>query len=260
MDVAHIGRFLWAASFFLDFALLITLFFRHRASHFPAFTTLIIFNVARTISLFLILRSGTAAQYFYTFWSLAVVDTAIQFAIGYEVAVSVFRPMGKWARDIRHGFVFWTVISIFSAAALTKLQQVPRDPWFASPILKGSFFSVTFLTEIFVGMVALSSIAGLNWKSHVARIAEGLAIYSFSNILIEAANTVFGFGDAGHVYDTLQCVRKGLYVACVIYWNITLWLDAPPARSMTKNMKDQLSAIQEAVTIRLDILNSEREP
>jgi hypothetical protein len=48
-----------------------------------------------------------------------------------------------------------------------------------------------------LGWLALSSIAGLNWKSHVASISEGLAVYSFSNILIEAANTVFGFGDKG---------------------------------------------------------------
>ncbi|AXC10126.1 hypothetical protein ACPOL_0765 [Acidisarcina polymorpha] len=34
----------------------------------------------------LILRLGTAAQYFYAYWSLALLDTALQFAIGYEVA------------------------------------------------------------------------------------------------------------------------------------------------------------------------------
>jgi hypothetical protein len=257
MDLAHIGRVFWAASFFGDLALLAVLFYRRRARQFPAFTTLMIFNAVRTIALFFILQRGTAPEYFYTYWCLAVVDTGIQFAVGYEVAAIVFRPMGEWAVDIRNRLLLWFVASLVVAIGLIQLQQPSGPHWFESPILKGSFFSATLLSELFVGMIALSSIAGLNWRSHVARIAEGLAVYSFSNILIETSNTVFGFGGGGQIYNTLQTVRKGLYVICVTYWSITLWRDAPQARRMTKHMEDQVSAIREALGSRLDILNSE---
>jgi hypothetical protein len=259
MNLAQIGSFLWAASFALDLVLLVVLFGCQRAGRFPAFTALIFFNMARAIASFVILRVGTAGLYFYTYWGLAVVDTGIQFAVGYEVAASVFRPSGEWAIDIRNRLVAWTVVSVVVAGALTQLQQPSNSYWLANVILKGSFFSATLLSELFVGMFALSSIAGLNWRSHVARISEGLAVYSFSNILIEAANTVFGFGGGGWVYNSLQTIRKGLYVVCVAYWSVTLWRDAPPVRRLTKKMQDQVSAIREVLTNRLDTLESEKD-
>jgi hypothetical protein len=257
MDLAHISSFLWAASFFVNVVLLVVLFYRRHVRSFPAFTALVVLNIARTIALFLIRQLGTPPQYFFTFWALAVVDTGLQIAIGYEVAAMVFRPMGEWAADIKGRLLLWVGISIAVAAVLTLLQQPVQQAWFATVILKASLFSAALMTELFVGMLALSSIAGLNWKSHVASISEGLAVYSFSNILIESANTVFGFGDKGDIYNTLQSVRRGLYIVCVIYWAVRLWRNAPAPRAMTKVMKGQVSAIRTALTARIDALDTE---
>ena len=260
MELDRISTLLWTTGFLADLILLGVLFVRRRASSFPAFTALILLNVIRSITLFLIRKFGTPFEYFYTFWGMATLDIGIQLAVGYEVATKVFRPGGEWAADIKKRLLLWCILSLVIAGGIAFFQQPVAEAWFGTYILKTNLFFSTLLAELFVVMLVLSSISGLNWKSHVAAIAEGLAIYSFSNILIEAANTVFGFGDAGHVYDDLQLLRRTLNILCAVYWAGLLWRDAPLPRKMTHRMRDQVSAIRAAVTTRVDALDSKKCP
>ncbi len=260
MELGRISTFLWTTGFLVELVLLGILFGRQRASSFPAFTSLILLNVVRSTALFLIRKFGTPFEYFYTFWGMAALDAVIQVVVGYEVAAKVFRPVGEWAADIKGRLLLWCTFSVVVAAGLAVLQQPVAQVWFGTLILKSSLFFSSLLVELFVGMLTLSSISGLNWNSHVATIAQGLAIYSFSNILIEAANTAFGFGDAGNVYNDLQLLRRALYVLCATYWAVQLWREAPLARKMTHRMRDQVAAIQTAVTTRVDTLDSKRCP
>jgi hypothetical protein len=260
MELDYISTFLWILGFLVDLILLAVLFVRKRTSSFPAFTSLVLLNVVRSTALFLIRKFGTPFEYFYTFWGVAVLDTGIQVAVGYEVATKVFRPAGKWAEDIKTRLLLWCALSLIVAAGITFFQQPVAQAGLGTYILKTNLFFSTLLAELFVVMLVLSSISGLNWKSHVAAIAKGLAIYSFSNILIGAAVTVFGFGDAGHVYDDLQLLRRALNIFCAAYWTVQLWRDAPLPREMTHKMRDQISAIRAAVTTRVEALDSEKCP
>jgi hypothetical protein len=44
------------------------------------------------IVLYIVVRYGTQDDYFYAYWSLAVLDTILQLCIAYEMATHVFRP------------------------------------------------------------------------------------------------------------------------------------------------------------------------
>lgn len=260
MELDRVSTFLWTMGFLVDLILLTILFVRHRAPSFPAFTSLVLLNVVRSTALFLIRKFGTPFEYFYAFWGMAALDIGIQVAVGYEVATKVFRPAGEWAADIKGRLLLWCCVSFIVAAGITFFQQPVAQVWFGTYIIRTNLFFSTLLSELFVVMLVLSSISGLNWKSHVAAIAQGLALYSFSNILIEAINTVFGFGDAGHVYDNLQFLRRTLNILCAAYWAIQLWRDAALPRTMTHRMRDQISAIHAAVTARVDSLESKKCP
>jgi hypothetical protein len=149
-------------------------------------------NFIRTIVLFLINREGTRAVYFYTFWSLAFADVALQFGVVYELASRVFRPLGEWPSDVRARLAAWVGVSGCFALLLIWIPKPQNRFWMQVIFLKGSFFSAALMSELFVGMMALSSVAGLSWSSHVAKIAKGLAFYSVSTLVFETANTCLG--------------------------------------------------------------------
>ena len=101
MHLTGLDRLLWALSLLGHCALLGVLLLRRRAPSFPAFTTLITVNILRSIVLYLILRFGRPDTYFYTYWTLAIVDVALQLAVAYELATHVFQPLGDWAPDVK---------------------------------------------------------------------------------------------------------------------------------------------------------------
>jgi hypothetical protein len=259
VHLTGIDLLFWAASFLGHIILLSVLLIRRRAKEFPVFTTLITANIARTIVLFLIQEYGTKANYFYTYWSLAVVDVMLQFGVVYEMTSRIFRPLGAWATDIKRGLVVWIAGSIALAAGLTWLASPPTRLWIQTAMIRGNFFSAALLSELFVGMIVLSVTAGLPWKTHVARIAQGLGIYSVFTVLIEAGRTYFGLKRGTHTYDELSRTRIAVYLVCVVYWIIMLWREAPQPREMTEQMRRQLLELQRSVRHQLQSLRSRRE-
>ena len=109
-------------------------------------------------------------------------------------------------------------------------------------------------------MIALSVTAGLPWKTHVARISQGLGVYSVLTVVLEAARTYFGLRTNSQIYDDLSHVRMGVYLLCVTYWIIMLWRDAPRGREMTEGMRRQLAAINTGAALDLQKLRSRRQP
>lgn len=257
MHVTDLDLLLWAAGFIEHVSLLFVLLLRGRARSFPVFTALMVLNVTRTMLLFLISREGTKAVYFYVFWSLATADVALQLGVVYELASQLFRPLGTWAWDVKEKLGLWAVGSICLAAVVTWIPKPQSRHWMQVILLKGSFFSAALMSELFVGMIALSSIAGLSWSSHLAKIAKGLAFYSVVTLIFETANTSLGLNGNDRIYDQLSRIRMVLYLCCVIYWSISLWRKAPPNRPMPDLTRQQVSAINRALERRLATFRSE---
>lgn len=115
------------------------------------------------------------------------------------------------------------------------------DPSFAT---KGNLFAAALLSELFVAMMALSINAGLPWKTHVAKIAQGLGAYSLITVLIESGHSYFGAGRELPTFTALSHVRMAAYLGCVTYWMINLWRDERPARRMTEEMRGKMFTLQ----------------
>ncbi len=252
MNLSELDLLFWAMSFVANLVLLFVLLIRSRSRNFPLFTALITLNVARTIVLFVIRRHNAQSAYFYTFWTLAVVDMGMQFGIVYEVSSKVFRPMGKWVPDVKK--ISWkrVIVIVAITSLLTLIPRPPNDSRMQEIIVKSSFLSAALMSELFVGMLALSAVAGLTWTSHVARIAKGLTAYSIATLILETANTYLGLGGSGPVYDDLSRIRIGIYLCCVTYWIVALWRNAPPSRNMPDHIRKQATTISQAVKLRVD--------
>jgi len=243
MHLNHTDYLFWAAGLLAHIALLVVISTRHRAKTFPFFTTLVSADIVKTITLYFVALQGTKYSYRVTYSCLTAFDLVLQLCVVYEVALHVFRPTGRWAPDVRRGFVIVVVASITVAAGLTSLAETPAKTWLAAVLIRGNFFSSALMSELFAGMVVLSVTVGLPWKPHAARIAQGLGFYSLVTILTEAGHNIFGM-ERSSISRDLTLLRIVTYLICVMYWIVMLWRDAPAPRELPAGIRSQLVAFQ----------------
>jgi hypothetical protein len=182
----------------------------------------------------------------------------LELCVVYEISTRIFRPSGSWANDVRGSFMWLVSLSIAIAAGLTWLANPHTRFWMQELIIRGNLFSAVLMSELFVAMIALSVSVGLPWKAHVAKISQGLGIYSVIDFLIETGHSYFGVSQETRAYHQLSQMRMAVFIACVAYWIVTLWRDAPPPRELSDRMYRELSALQVLVGSQLQSLRSRR--
>jgi hypothetical protein len=247
MHLTGFDRFVWAASFGGEIFLLAVLFLRGRASSFPAFTTYIAQSVAATPALYYIFHHLSAAAYRQSFWTWGLMDEVFQLLVFYELAVNVFCPTGVWAPDVRD--TFWGVAGACAAVTLmlTLLAHATAPFSIQIFILRSDFFSAALLSELFAAMVLLSSTAGLPWRPHVARIAQGLGAYSMVCVARDIVLNYITFNRHPHIFAEVGYLRSVTYLACEAYWIVMLWQEAPAPRELPESMRAQIYSLHKRV-------------
>jgi len=96
-------------------------------------------------------------------------------------------------------------------------------------------------------MIGFSVKARLPWKTHVARIAQGLGSFSLTGLLIAGGYSVIGEVRTSRLSHQLTLLRLTAYLLCVIYWIIMLWRDAPTPKELPEEMREQLFTLQTRV-------------
>jgi hypothetical protein len=249
----------WAAGFVENLALLLLLWYRRRAKAFPFFTALVTLVVVKTLALYFVNLYGTKKDYAYAYWTLAVLDITLQLCVVYEVASLVFRPLNVWAEDIRSSFVWLISLSLLVAVGLTWLGSVPSPTWVQALTTKGNLFASTLLSELFVAMMGLSIKIRLPWRTHVAKIAQGLGAYSLISVLIDTGRSYFGVSREQPFFVAISHVRMAAYLGCVTYWIASLWPDELPGRTMTAEMREKMFTLQAQVAYHLQDLRSRKK-
>jgi hypothetical protein len=242
MQLTGTDLLFWVAGLFVHVTLLVVLFTRRRAKTFPVFTTLIAANVLNGVVLFEIANYGTEHFYLVVYFVFAVLDLILQLSVTYELARDIFCPTGTWAPDVRKGFFILIVAGGPLALVLAALPTPDETTWIRSLITRGNLFSSAFQCELFVGMIAFSATARLPWKTHVARIAQGLGFLSSIGLLTEAGHNVLP--KSSTLYQNLTLIRMTAYLLSAGYWIVMLWLNAPELRELPEEMRRQLFTLQ----------------
>jgi hypothetical protein len=246
MHVPSTEFLVWAAGFILEIFLLVVLVTRHRATTFPIFTTLIAFNIVRAVVLYpLAMRGTNRHSYYVVYFAFAILDFVLQSAITYELASHVFRPTGIWAPDVRKAFLILTVASFAVAVALACIPSPPEKTLLGMLLDRGNLFSSALQCELFIGMIALSATARLPWKTHVARIAQGLGFYSLIGLLLDASQNVLVRNTFS--FQAVEYIRNATYLLCESYWIVMLWQNAPAPQELPEEIRIQLFTLQRRV-------------
>jgi hypothetical protein len=237
MHLSAIDRFLWATGFAEQIILLGVLFFRGRARAFPMFTALIAFSLFETFFGSIFYSFGSHRAYYYAYWSMGVIDMLLQAGLVYEIARHVFAPLNRWAPDVRKAFTTMVWASVLIAIAFATLASPVKVNVTQRIIARGTLFSSTLMTELFVGLVVLSATAGLPWRTHVARIAQGAGIYAFASVLYDVCGIWLKWGQDAHTIRSLSQGLIGVSLTTFAYWIISLWQEAPEPGKMPESMR-----------------------
>ena len=259
MHLTGLDLLFWAAGFAENLALLLLLWYRRRAKAFPFFTALVTLVVIKTLALYFVNLYGTKKDYAHVYWTLAILDMTLQLCVVYEVASLVFRPLNVWAEDIRSSFVWLISLSLLVATGLTWMGSVPSPTWVQALTTKGNLFASTLLSELFVAMMGLSIKVKLPWRTHVAKIAQGLGAYSLISVLIDTGRSYFGVSREQPGFVAISHVRMAAYLGCVTYWIASLWPDELPGRTMTAEMREKMFTLQAQVAYHLQDLRSRKK-
>ena len=167
--------------------------------------------------------------------------------------------VGVWAQDVRGSFLWMVGLSVTVALGLSWLASPPARTWAEAFVTKGTLFAAALISELFVLMMALSISVSLPWRTHVAKIAQGLGAYSLVSMLIETGHSYFGVSRELPAFVFLSHIRIAAYIACVSYWSVTLWHKEEPSREMTQEMRERLFTLQRRVEYDLQNLRSRKK-
>lgn len=240
MQISAFDRLLWATGFVEQAMLLYVLFARGRAKTFPIFTTMVARTFIGTAILYFVFTYDSHRAYYDSYWIAGALDMLLQLGVVYEIARHVFAPLGQWAPDIRKSVIQLVGGSIVVDIVLTALVSPAKQSAMQTVIARGTFFSSMLMTELFVGLVALSATAGLPWRTHVARIAQGQGAYSFVGILFDITTSWMGWTRQANIIHTLSQVRIAGYLSVLTYWIVTLWQEAPEPRTLSDSVRGQI--------------------
>jgi len=247
----HIEILFWRLGLLGHCVLLLVLLVRHRAKVFPVFAALIGTNVVRSVVLYVVHLHAGRVPYLDTYFSFALVDFSLQIGVVWEIASKVFRPTGVWAADTRAGTLILLVVCAVVALVIASMPAPPERRVLKDLLDRGNLLSSVLVCELFLGMVALSVQARLPWKTHAARIAQGLGCYSLLGLLTAGVHNITGLVRRLPVSHEVSVFREATYLVCLVYWIVTLWPNGPPPRELTPEMRRFLFGVERSLEYNL---------
>lgn len=240
---------LWAAGFMGHVSLLVVLFIRKRNRQFPVFTSLIAFQAFVTALLFVVNRDGSHHSYVLAFWGTGFVDYAFQIALIFEIARIVLRPTGAWVRDAQQSFLLGGGLGLLLAAAVAFTLGSPYAKGLDLWDERVTLFTSLLTCELFAAMIISANRLGLQWRSHVVALGQGLTVWALLTLGSNVLHVLAGWQRDFSLYDG---IREFAYLGALLFWIVSFWLPEAERAPLSPNMEAYLLALHRRVQYDLD--------
>ena len=252
MSTSLADNVFWAAGFIGHVALVLILLLRKREREYPVFTFFMAFEALTTILLFVISRVMGHRAYFLAYWITGFGDYAIQVALIFEIARHVLRPTGTWVRDARTPFLAWGATGFLVAAALAMQIGPPQAKGFDLWDVRITVFTSLLTCELFIAMSAAANRLGLQRRSHVVALGQGITVWAFSALLEEFGHSILGWD---RKFEIFVYLRMAVYLSVLAFWMVSFWLPEKVRAPLSPEMKAYLVALHRRVQYDLTSVN-----
>jgi hypothetical protein len=252
MNLSTLDNTLWAASLIGHAALVLVLISRRGWREFPVFTSFVAFGALRTVLLFFVLRYGSEHGYFLAYWITGFADYVLQVVLIFEIARDVLRPTGTWVQDARKAFLAWGGTGLVAAAALALQIGPPQSKGLDLWDVRVTVFTSLLTCALFIAMSMAANRLGLQQRSRVVAIGQGIAIWAFIALIEEFGHVILGWN---REFVVLVHARMAAYLLALVYWMVAFWLPERVRAPLSPDMSVYLVALHQSVRYDLEIGN-----
>lgn len=253
MTLTILDNALWATGFLGHVALLFVLVKRRRWREYPVFSGMILFQVAVTITLFLISRDRPRT-YYRAYWITSFIDYSFQIGLIFEIARVVLRPMKIWVQDARSSFLGWSALGVALATGAALSVDASAAKGLDLGAVRVTLFTSVLTLELFLSMSMSANRLGLPWRSHVMALGQGISAVAITDVLSDIGHMHYGWTREFVIFDRFG---QFVYLGALFYW---LYAFAHPERKRTplsKEMQEYLLALHRQVQYDLEGTNEE---
>lgn len=244
MNFTTLDNMLWAAGFLGHVALLVVLLVRRRAHEVPVFTSLIAYQVMATTVLFLISRHGNRHAYFLGYWITVFGDYCFQLALIFEIARAVLRPTGTWIQDARRSFLLWSAGPLLVALTFALTVGPPGAKGLDLWEVRARLFTSLLTCELFIAMAMATNRLGLQWRSHVMALGQGITVWAVISLLGDVGHVALGWSREFVIFDH---VRMFAYLGVLVFWMVAFWISERERAPLSPEMQNYLVALHRRV-------------
>lgn len=253
MKFTVVENILWSAGLLGHVALLSVLLVKKRFRVFPVFGAYIVFAIAETITLFIVSREGSHTAYFDTYWTFACCDYVFQLGLIFEIARHVLRPGGTWLRDVGRRSLLWSAIGAVAAAGLALSISPPHQTGIALWTQRSLIFSALLTCEVFLAMATAANNLGLQWRSHVMALGQGLTAWATIALANDIASLAPAWRGNSRPFST---ICSAAYLATLVFWIISFALPEHQREPLSGEMEEDLLALHKSMQYDLSVLQS----
>jgi len=244
MNFSNLDNALWAASLVGHVALVLVLVWRNKWRDFPVFTSFVGFAALTTVLLFLVSKYGSKHGYFLAYWLTGVVDYVLQVALIFEIARDVLRPTGTWVQDARNAFLGWGAAGLVAATVLALQIGPPQAKGLDLWDVRITVFTSLLTCSLVTAMSVAANRLGLQERSPVVAIGNGIGMWAFIALLEEFGHVIFGWD---REFVVFVHIREIVYLLVLVYWTVTFWLPAKVRAPLSPEMTAYLVALHQRV-------------
>ena len=244
MTLSTLNNVLWAAGLVGNAALLVILVVRKRWREFPVLTSDTAFQVLRTVLLFVVHARGSRHAYFLAYWITGFADYVFQVALIFEIARVVLRPTGRWILDARRSFLTWGAAGLLAAGALAMTMGPPQARGLDLWDVRVTVFTSLLTCELFLAVSAVANRLGLQRRSQVIAIGQGITVWAFTALLENFTRAIYGWNAQFAVFSHLHMF---VYLAVLGYWMVVFWRPEQARAPLSAEMSAYLVALHRNV-------------
>ena len=218
---------IWVASVISNGVLLIVLCIRGRWRSFPVFTGLTVFEIIRSMILFVAASRGNPYAYSWAYWITEALDISLEIAVLWELTNMVLvQATNRPSLPKTESFGKITIVlAITLAAGFSALLHGSGTKTHIVD-MHASVFTSLLTCELYLLFSGYANRLGFRRKQHIMAISNGLAVVCAVSLLVDTIHQLVGW-DPNHVpYDQ---AKSAVIVAVLLYWTRSLWFAEGPA-------------------------------
>jgi hypothetical protein len=231
MELTRWDIALWIGGYVGSICLMAVLVAKRRYKTFPWFTVFLANELIQDPLLALINHYGSKKQYFYSYWSLDLLDSLILVVVIFELSRAITRAINENRGVFRSRELFWLMAGLVLIGVMCWMSAPSQE----RPIITLAFKAATTSSVIMCGLTGYVLLVvffyGVRFRVHAVAITYGLTAYVLTRMMIYFS--VMSSPNAD-LWEKLARWSKPVYALSLFVWSFMLWLDEPERKLSTQ--------------------------